>query len=219
MPPRPATSPRRRTTALTSALLVPGLGVPLLGVSLLVVPGAQAALRDVAGLVQPADLPATRSVAVQQPGTGRRASRGWQTLVTGAAPPATVSSGTIGRAPATAAQGVPGRPLPLAPPAPPAFPAAVPRPAATASEVPEPPVTLGPVRRLRRTVAPGAGVPLPAGTGVAHVLCSGPGAPRATYWLDDSGTGTTVHRADGSGTYDLYYRWAGRSYRQTGACS
>ena len=80
-------------------------------------------------------------------------------------------------------------------------------------------MVLGPVLTLTRTVAPGQGVPLPAGTGVAHLLCSGPSAPHATYWLDtSSGTGTTVYRADGAGDYDLTYLWASRSYVDTTVC-
>ena len=149
--------------------------------------------------------------------TARRAARGWDTVVSGG-PAAVVSSGTIGRQPRTASDGR-LRPVPLPPPPPPAAPwAAAPRGAGRPPPA-LPPVELGPVQRHTRTVAAGEGVPLPAGNGLPHVLCSGPGAPRATYWLDDSsGTGTVVYRADGSGTYDLWWRRASRSYTGAEAC-
>jgi hypothetical protein len=185
------------------------LAAPALALSLLAVPEVRSALLSAdAPAVQAQDL---RPVAVQQPGTGRRAARGWGTTVFGGSSPVTVSSGTIGRGPRTAAEGR-VRPVPLPPPPPPPAPWAATRPIAGRTQPALPPVERGPVQRLTRTVAAGEGVLLPAGTGVAHVLCSGPGAPRATYWLDDSsGTGTVVHRADGSGTYDLWWRRASRS--------
>lgn len=185
------------------------LAAPALALSLLAVPDVRAALQAaVAPVVQAQDL---RPVAVQQPGTGRRAARGWDTTVHGGSP-VTVSSGTLGRQPRTASSGR-MRPAPLPPPPPPAAPwARTPRVAGRTAPA-LPPVELGPVQRLTRTVAAGEGVLLPVGAGVAHVLCSGPAAPRATYWLDDSsGAGTVVHRADGAGTYDLWWRRASRSH-------
>lgn len=201
-----------RALSLAGALVLPALALPLLAV-----PGVRAAVLDAgSGWVQADDL---HQVAVQQPGTGRRATRGWGTIVSGGSP-ATVSSGTIGRQRTAPAERLPPRAAPLPPPPPPTAPWATAPAAAGRAEVVEPPVTLGPVQRLTRTVPAGQGVPLPAGTGLAHVLCSGPGAPGATYWLDDSsGTGTMVHRADGSGTYDLWFRWASSSYRQTEPCA
>ena len=186
------------------------LVAPALALSLLAVPEVRGVLLSVAG--QAAAVRDLTPVAVQQPGTGRRAARGWDTTVFGGSSPVTVSSGTIGRQPRTASSGR-VRPAPLPPPPPPPAPWVAQQRVAGDTRPALPPVELGPVQRLTRTVAAGEGVPLPAGRGVAHVLCSAPGAPRATYWLDDSsGGGTVVHRADGSGTYDLWWRRASRSY-------
>ena len=195
------------------------LATPALALSLLAVPGVRAGLLEAGGGVLAAE--DLRPVAVQQPGTGRRAARGWGTTVYGASSPVTVSSGTIGRGRSSVSDRIPQRPLPMGPPPPPEAPWAASSPAVADREPAAlPPVELGPVQRLRESVAAGEGVLLPAGAGVAHLLCSGPDAPRATYQLDDSGgAGTTVHRVDGSGTYDLYYRRASRSYRQTEPCA
>lgn len=191
-----------RALRAAAALAVPGLAL-----SLLAVPDVRAGL-PLAGAQEPSAL---RPVALQVPGTGRLPATGWGTTVSGGAP-VTVSSGTIGRQPRSASDGRRVRPVPLPPPPQPAAPWQTAPPVAGRTQAPVPPVELGPVRRLTRTVAPGEGVPLPAGDGVAHVLCTAPGAPRATYWLDDSTGSPTVHRADGSGTYDLWYRWASRSH-------
>jgi hypothetical protein len=119
--------------------------------------------------------------------------------------------------PAAAGRGLPRAAAPQrpAPPAPPAL-----RPVrARATTEPTTPVRLGPVLRLRRQVARGAPITLPAGVGSAHILCDGGGGQRARYWLDSTGGATEVRRRDGSGYYDFSYRWVtGGSYQQRAAC-
>lgn len=84
---------------------------------------------------------------------------------------------------------------------------------------PVPPITLGPVQRLTLTVGEGQGAPLPAGTGLPHLLCPGPTTPRAAYVIDSSSGTPLVRRVDLSGRIDVYYRYVSRSYRQTQPCA
>lgn len=183
------------------------VGVPLLAGALLAVP----AVREEAltRLAHPVVLPVPPSAAPQglPPLVDAGARTGWQTRVW---PPPADPADSIHRSVVPPAPGPPERPRPPRPPWLQRPPAAAP---ATAR-----PVQLGPVQRLRRTVAEGGSVPLPAGSGVPHVLCAGPTTPRAQYWIDTTGGGYAVRRYDLSGEFDLYYRYASDPYVQRAAC-
>ena len=183
------------------------LAAPALALALLAVPGVQQAGARLLALDEVAAL---RPVAVDVPGTGRLPDAGWGTTVSGGSP-VTVSSGTIGRQPRSASDGRRARPVPLPPPPQPAAPWQTAPPVAGRTQAPVPPVELGPVRRLTRSGGGGRGGRPARRHRRRPRAVLGARAPRATYWLDDSTGTTTVHRADGSGTYDLWYRWASRS--------
>ena len=66
---------------------------------------------------------------------------------------------------------------------------------------------LGPRVRVRRTVAPGDPVVLPATTGRIKVVCTGPTMRGALLWLEQDPRGrTSVRRYDGGRAYDFTYR-------------
>src|SRR5438067_1493619 len=65
-----------------------------------------------------------------------------------------------------------------------------------------------------------AALALPAVRQLAHLLCTGPTTPLATYHLDSSDpAATVVYRQDYSGVFDFYYRYVSDSYVQTQPCS
>lgn len=66
---------------------------------------------------------------------------------------------------------------------------------------------LGPRVRVRRSVAPGDPVVLPATTGRIKVVCTGPAMRGALLWLERDPRGrTAVRRYDGGQFYDFTYR-------------
>jgi hypothetical protein len=86
-----------------------------------------------------------------------------------------------------------------------------------------PPLVLGPVVHVVQRLAEGGHVvlpPAPAGLRLAHLLCTGPTTPLATYHLDSSDpAATVVYRQDYSGVFDFYYRYVSYSYVPTQPCS
>lgn len=209
-------APRVLASATASALAVP----------LLVMPAVQhAAARELMTAVDwasPMSLPeppALQVTPLEPPGAA-----GGPTVPDSApAAPPDISSGSADSSALAGATALspppppppPPPPLPWSAPAAPLAASAVVRGAGTVTGV-----QLGPIIHIKTTVAAGAAVTLaPSAAGWPHILCSGPTAPDAEYWLDNTGGGTQVHRYDNSGTYDFYYRNVTAEYLQRQPCS